>query len=173
VALADSLRAGGFYTQQGQAGVWTSMEAYLAASGAKLGLDAAISRYPGRFYGIGPSAAADEAYVPFMGSVAASLGIRLSPVFYAGPRLRFAASRTLELESGGLLSTEPITGSGGYSSNANMRVDFAWADNGILCVRLVADPGGSAAHPSPGFNEPDPAVCDAIGLRAGIPVPCN
>lgn len=165
------------------------MEAYLAASGAKLGLDAAISRYPGRFYGIGPSAAADEAYVPFMGSVAASLGIRLSPVFYAGPRLRFAASRTLELESGGLLATEPITGSGGYSSNANMRVDFAWADNGIQCyfnfgeafyklrnslrVRFVADPGGSAAHPSPGFNEPDPAVCDAIGLRAGIPVPCN
>ncbi len=116
LALADSLRAGGFFAQQGQAGGWTAIEAYIAESRAKLGLDAAISRYPGRFFGLGPYAAADEAYVPFMGSASASMGFRFSPVFYAGPRLRFAASKTLEMESSGLLATAGITGSDGYVS---------------------------------------------------------
>jgi outer membrane protein assembly factor BamA len=116
IALTDSLRAGGSYTQNGQASGWASMEAYLGGSRARLGLDAAISRYPSRFFGLGPSASVDEAYVPLMGSAAASVGFRLSPVFYAGPRLRFSASKTLERESDGLLAKAGLVGSDGYVS---------------------------------------------------------
>jgi outer membrane protein assembly factor BamA len=130
--LTDSLMAGGSYTQNGQLSGWTSMEAFVGRSRARLGLDATISRYPSRFFGVGPSASVDEAYVPFMGSAAASLGFRLSPAFCAGPRLRFAASKTLELESGGLLAKAGMTGSGGYVSNGlGFTVTFDSRDSSI------------------------------------------
>lgn len=117
-ALGDSLRAGGYYTEYGQAGGWASLEAYLGASRTRLGLDGSISRYPSRFFGIGPSASADETYVPLTGSAAARLGFALSPSFRAGPRFRYAMSRTLEAKSDGLLAQGGLTGGEGYVSNA-------------------------------------------------------
>lgn len=113
----DSLKAGGAYTQNGQASGWISMEANLGGSGTKLGLDASMSRFPSRYFGIGPYASADEAYVPFMGSVDARLSFRLSPGFYASPRLKFSASKTLERESGGLLADAGLAGGDGYISS--------------------------------------------------------
>ena len=114
MALADSLRAGGSYTQNGQLSGWTSLELFLGRSRARFGVDASISRYPSRFFGVGPSAASDEVYVPFMGSASASLSFRVAEAIRVGPRFRFAASRTLDRESGGILATSGLRGNEGY-----------------------------------------------------------
>jgi hypothetical protein len=135
-AREQSCGFGGYYTQNRQALAWASAELFARDGASKLGLAGKISRYPSRFFGIGPAAASDEACLPIQASCDASLGFLLAPDLYAGPRLRLAGAKMLEVEAGGLLDGGSILGSAAYlAAGAGLGLCLDARDSSIAPTR--------------------------------------
>ena len=101
-----------FYGTRGVFQAATNAGFNLADGAYKPELGLSVSRAPSDFYGIGPDAELDdeEVYTAFTMDADAVFLARLLPGLYAGPAARWIYQDVVEIDDGGILDTEDITG---------------------------------------------------------------
>ncbi len=109
----DSITFVGVYTQMSQWKLEGATDWFFDVDRYNLSFSTAVSRYPAKFYGIGPDTDVDDAesYTPFRFDLETAFRFKIVRDLYLGPKVLFTTINMVEIEDGETLDTGNIPGS--------------------------------------------------------------
>ena len=115
------------YTQENQYTMGINSSLYTLGEHLKVAGTVLFSRFPNRFYGIGPDTSWNryETYTPVTWNVKSGVLVKLAENLYIGPAYQFTSHSVIHREPGGMLAEGSVRGSRGTRvSGAGIETDY-------------------------------------------------